>query len=498
MSQASRKSGIAGIRFVAILFAAGLASPSFADAHCDGSPSPGGDLPSPADPYPLSAAGWGPELPNGLFASRWAEDWTCVRAAGKAPRFKAMPLGRVATLTLGTELRLRHDTYDNALLVGGNDYSQGLLRGIVGADLRFNPHLRVYGEVGTGQVDGRATVAAANMRNDASLQQMFVDARGFLGTTLVGAMFGRQEFTDGPRQLISIGDGSNLHRSWNGTRLYVHDARWRVGAFDFRVTRPLRGSFDEEVNHGERLQGLNASFVLPAAEGAQTFLDPLWFHTENRNFRSGGGVGLDDRDTFALRLWGKRGKLRFDWTAARQSGHYRDRDVEAWAVFAVQSLALSDAGWKPRLSARIDIASGGGAYGTGAYGTGTLRGFNPLYASSSYLGDGQFLSLSNLVMIAPGLALSPTPKTSLSIEYGFARRMDEDDAAYAGGLRPYAGTQLLSGDEIGGLLRIAGSWNPAKRLALIVSYEHFDAGALLERAGFPSGSYAQLGMTYRY
>jgi hypothetical protein len=66
--------------------------------------------PIPADPYPLSAAGWGPELANGLLASRWAEDWTGMRAAGHAPPLKAMPIGNEASLTLSGEARLRYDS----------------------------------------------------------------------------------------------------------------------------------------------------------------------------------------------------------------------------------------------------------------------------------------------------------------------------------------------------------------------------------------------------
>jgi len=127
--------------------------------------------PIPADPYPLNAAGWGPELANGLLASRWAEDWTGMRAAGHAPPLKAMPIGNEASLTLSGEARLRYDSFSNAQLVRGDDYQQGLLRGVVGADLRLNPHVRVYSEVGTGQVKGRRAAANANMQNDAALQQ---------------------------------------------------------------------------------------------------------------------------------------------------------------------------------------------------------------------------------------------------------------------------------------------------------------------------------------
>ena len=453
--------------------------------------SPDADLPTPATPYSVKAAGWGPEAGNGMFVSRWVEDWSGLRATGKAPPLKAVPLRGEAFLTFSAETRLRYEAYDNAPLTRDDDIRQALLRGILGADLRLNPNLRVYGEIGTGQVTDRRSEAAANFHNDASLQQFFIDARAYVGSTLVGVMAGRQEFADGPRQLISRSDGPNMHRTWNGLRFYAHERRFRFGAFDLRATRLGRGVFDEEIDEAERLQGLNASLiVLPEPN---IYLDPFWIHSENPRLHLGGHTGFDNRDTYGLRLWGRRSNLGFDWTVARQTGEYMDRDVDAWGVFAVQSLTLSDKGWKPRLTARIDVASGGGAYGSG-----TVKAFNPLYTSSTYLGEGRFLSLGNLVMIAPGFSVSPAPTINLSAEYGFARRFTEDDPAYAGGMRAYPGTQKVRGHEIGGLLRLAGTWSATKNLSLYFGVDHLAAGNVLNRAGLSSGSYGYIAVTFRY
>lgn len=490
-----RRLGAAGA--LALIAAAGLAraeaAPVGRPPKCEGTQSPGAQAPAPADPYPLNAAGWGPELGSGLMASRWAEDWTGVRAAGNAPPLKAVPLGDNASLTLSAEARLRWDGFDNGKLTPANDYGQGLFRGVLGADLRLNRHARLYGEVATGQVEGRRGQTGANFQNDAALQQLFVEVRGQIGPALVGAMVGRQEFADGPRQLVSLSDGPNLHRTWNGVRLYAHGERVRFGAFDLSVTRPGRGAFDEAIDHAERLQGLNASLIVSKPGGPNTYLEPFWIHSENPAFRAGGRRGLDDRDTVGARLWGRRAGLRFDWTVARQIGDFDGRAVGAWGLFAVQSLELSTSGWKPRLTAHVDLASGGGAYGSG-----TLKAFNPLYASSNYLGEGQFLGLSNLALAAPGVAVSPSARTSLSLEYGLARRLRTEDAAYAGGGRAYPGTQLVSGHEIGGLLRINGSWAAKERLTVFFNYERFGAGDVLKRAGLPSGAYGYVGVTYRY
>jgi len=454
---------------------------------------PGKDLPTPVDPYPLDAAGWGPEAGKGLQFSRWAEDWTGMRAAGKAPSFKAVPLGPNTSLTLSAEARFRYDVYGNAQLIPGNDFNQGLVRLVVGADWRVNPNFRFFGEIATGRVAGRKSAASANFRNDASLQQAFIDVRGHFAGSAAGMMIGRQEFADGPRQLISLSDGPNIHRTWNGVRLYVHGDRFRLGAFDFRATRLGSGSFDERISHAEQLYGLNASFIVSDGTGPNAYLDPFWLHSTTPGFSSGGHTGMDTRDTYGARLWGRRGDLRFDWTLARQTGEFTGRQTDAWGLFAVQSYSLSRKGWKPRLTARVDFASGGGAYGTG-----DLKGFNPLYASSNYLGEGRFLSLTNLLMIAPGIAVSPSKSSSISAEYGFARRLNDDDAAYAGGMRAYTGTQNIRGPEIGGLLRVVGTYSVNERLTLSFNFEHFGAGKVLKRARFSSGTYAYVASTFRY
>ena len=448
---------------------------------------------APAGPFPAAAAGWGPELGNRLMASRWAEDWSDMREAGRAPSFKAMPLGGSAVLTISGESRLRVDTVHNARLQGGRHHEQGLLRGVLGADLQVNRHLRFYGEAGTAQVRGQRAEAGANFQNALSVQQAMLNARWTSDGLLMGAMVGRQEFADGPRQLISLSDGPNLHRSWNGVRLYAHGAKGRLGAFAFRATRLGRGGLDEAINGGERLSGVNGSVVLPSGSGNTRFAEPFWYHTENAQVRSGGRTGLEERDTLGLRVWGRQGDLRFDWTAALQRGRSLGRDVDAWGVFLVHSHGLSRDGWKPRLTARFDAASGGGSDGRGK-----LRTFNQLYASSSYLGEGQFLSLSNMAMLAPGLSFTPGTHSSVSVEYGLVRRLKEGDAAYAGGMRPYAGTQSLRGREVGSIVRVVAAWTIAPRWTLSMNYEEMHAGDLLRRAGLSSGRYAYLGATYRY
>ena len=173
---------------------------------------------------------------------------------------KSLSLGHSTALTLSAEARLRFDSLKNAQQ--NKTYEQGLFRGVVGADARWNRHIRAFAEFGTAQVRGHKGAASANFQNALSLQQALVEASSSYGGLNVSAMVGRQEFADGPRQLISLSDGPNLHRSWNGARLYVESEHIRLGTFTLRATRLARGAFDEGINSGETLNGMNARLAI--------------------------------------------------------------------------------------------------------------------------------------------------------------------------------------------------------------------------------------------
>lgn len=434
------------------------------------------DAAEPAtDPFPRVAAGWGPELGGGRMASRWAED---------------LPAG--SQLALRAELRLRQVAWCNAPGRAAGETTQGQLRAALGADWRPHPALRIYGELATGDVSSERDDAPANLRNAVSVQQLFVESRAQIGPTLVGVMAGRQEFADGPRQLVSLSDGPNLHRTWNGLRAYVHARRWRIGAFDFRATWLGAGAFDEGVNPRETLSGLNASIVVGDREASS--VEPFWFHTHRPAHRVAGRLGHDDRDSIGFRWWARRGAMKYDWTLARQSGRtVGDRRIDAWGLFAVQSLALTDSGWNPRLTGRIDLTSGGGAWSDGA-----VRTFHPLYASSSYVSEGQLLALGNLLVFAPGVTVTPTPRTTMSFDVGHVRRWATDDAVYATATRAYANTQNVPGHHVGELLRVGATWSPDPQLSLRFTLEHLRAGSVLRQAGHTSASFAFFDLTLRF
>jgi hypothetical protein len=78
------------------------------------------------------------------------------------------------------------------------------------------------------------------------------------------------------------------------------------------------------------------------------------------------------------------------------------------------------------------------------------------------------------------------------------RRLDDEAAAQAGGLRAYSGTAGGRGRHVGNLTRFSAGWNASSHLALSFSAEHFAGGTVLDQAGLASGTYLQLSGAIHY
>lgn len=455
---------------------------------------------APDEPYPIEASGQG--NPTGeFFTSRWVEDWSRLKAQDKAPPLKAMPLfGRDdINLTLSGEIRLRSLMYDNGGLHRGNDYHEFLFRAIAGADLHLGDHFRIYGELGHGDTSGHGNPTvnsiASNYENDLSVQQIFGEARTNIGSALVGVQGGRFEFTDGPKQLISVSNGPNLHRTWNGGRFYLQTEKFRIAAFTGSVTKLGLGTFDEGINHGEKLQAFTASVVLDHNNGTNIFFDPAFYHRYVLDGIAGISTGPDHRDTYGARLWGKSGPINFEVMGFRQTGDHMGRNVSAWMSSISSNLLLSPNGMRPRVGFRVDLASGGAG---DVSKTGTVQGFDVVYQSTSYLSEGHLLGYTNLALFSPTIAFTPLKNVTINAEYDWVRRLSQHDAFYAQGSKPYPGTANVLGYTVGGYGRLIAEWEATRNVFFELEADRLSAGEVLHRAGLPSSNFLLMSVVLRY
>lgn len=452
------------------------------------------------DPYPIEAAGWSKPRSNYFFDSRWEEDWTTLRQQGKAPLFKAMPIvGDVVSLTLSAEERFRVHFYGNGQLAPGNSYNEVQNRAIVGADLHITDYFRIYGEIGHGDLneDGNPEVQSvtAKQTDKLALQQLFGEANYHTDNLLVGAMAGRMEWTDAPEQLVSVGNGPNLHTTWNGYRLYLHTGRFRLGYFSAKPTvYNLGGYFNQSVFGGERLSAITAGAVLlNGGSRANLNLTGLYINNYNAKAAQGGTTGPDHRYTYGARLTGRLDRYTIDWMGYRQTGDHIGRPVDAFLASLSQTAKVNPFGVPLDIGFRFDIASGGG----GQNKTGKTHLFDPIYTDKGIYGEAELFTYQNIVVYAPNASVRITPKWRLNVEYDFVYRENKNDAFYTPS-KAYANTQKFGGAYAGGQIRLNTYYDLTRNIFLRLEADKFNAGNFLHEAGFRNSYVIMPDITFRY
>jgi len=456
------------------------------------------------NPYPAAAGGDGPRAGPYMYI-RYAEDWSSLRrpAAGRSDLFDALkfiPLnGSGATyLTLSGESRLRLNYVTNPGLREAEAQDQWLVRNVVGADLHVGPHFRAFGELNSSVAFGAPGVNASPQQdNDLVVQQLFAEVDATVSGAAIGLRVGRQEFMDGPPNVLHIRPAPNVYTSLDGVRVNVATSRARASLFSFKTVALGRGAFDDPSDDGERFRGISTSFVLPSFRmgGADTklFLDPFYWNHRDDDRRWGTTVGRDDRDFYGARLWGTGGDATVDLSVIRQGGRFAGRDISAWGVFANGGYLLDDGPWHPRIGAHADYTSGGGAYGTG-----TLKSFLFFYGSIPYFSWGNLIGPTNLSDVSLNMRVTPLPRVSVTAEASRLRRSNEFDAVYTFTGAPYAGTQNVRGHDIGQLIKASVLWQLNPHLSAGVKTDFLFAGDVLKRAGLHNSTFLGTEVQFRF
>jgi len=433
--------------------------------------------------YPANAMGYGPKAGPFMY-TRWAEDWS---DPSRGPSYKHIPLGDNpdSYLTLSGEGRLRMNYTDHpGLRPGADAQDQWLLRGVIGADAHLGSHFRAFGEINSSTVFGHNPgTKSAQQDNDAVIQQLFGEVHGQAASSDYAVKFGRQEFMDGPPNILHTRPSPNVYTSMDGVSAAVNWSRFRLNAFSFKTIVLTRGGLDDSSKDGGRFSGVSTSFaaIRPIKPGGDSlFIDPFAWQLKRDAKRWGSRVADERRDIYGARLWGSAGAGRFDASLIRQEGSFGESKISAWGFFSNGSLELPGA-LKPQIGFHADYASGGSGYSDG-----TMKNFSFFYGSIPYFSWGSLIGPTNLEAIAPTLKLSLSKTVRLGLEYEVLRRASETDAVYTNLEGVYAGTQAIRGKDVGSLVRADLQWQANDHIIAGIRTEYLSAGDVLTRAGYGS------------
>ena len=416
-------------------------------------------------------------------ASAWAGESTPpasqIRSEESSIKHIALTSDGRVYLALGGELRERFEHYDEPFFglrgVEQNDYL--LHRLLFSADLHAGDYFRVFLQLGDHLETGKKGGHGPTDVDEFDVQQGFVDVTvPFDARSKLMLRAGRQEVTFGSGRLVSVRDGANIRRSFDGFRLSftAGDA-----TFDTILARSVNlrvGAFNDDPNQDEALWGLYSVLPLRALPDGHADLYYLGLERDGAVFQQ--GVANEHRHSFGARFWGNPGAWDYNYEAVVQTGSFGDDDILAWTIATDTGYTFKSLPWSPRLGFKANLASGDGNPNDGRLAT-----FNALFPKQPYFSEASIIAPANIIDVHPSLSAELGANVTATVDWNWFWKQRAADAVYAPPGRPLVRAGQSDSRMIGHQANVELEWEFNAHASLTLYYSHFFAGSAVTEAG---------------
>lgn len=407
-----------------------------------------------------------------------------------------LPLDRIGShLQLGGEIRQRYEYTHNPGFGAEPQDAHGvwLQRYTLHSDLHWGSHLRAFVELHSALESGRASGPSPVDENQLELQNAFLEGRYSLTSDWnLRARAGRQEIQLGSARLISVRDGPNVRRTFDGFRVSAQNSEWTIDALAIKPRRDRRRIFDDSTDDEQLLWGVYAT--REPTDTRALGLDAYYVVRRDDEAKYAQGAGAERRQTLGVRLFGSRDGWQWNIESALQYGEFNGRRLRAWTIASETGYAWPELTWQPAVKLSANIASGD-RDGRDPQ----LETFHPLYPRGNYFSQDAILGPQNFYNAHLFLTLNPSSTFSLTIDYDAFWRLSLDDGVY----RPN-GSLLRSAEGsnerwVATALSLASEWKINRHLSVTAIYAHFSPRDFLEQTG-PSHAvdFVELGARFRF
>jgi hypothetical protein len=428
-----------------------------------------------------SANGFAQDKEINFNSDRWKEDYRFLASQSHKTEYekiKYLPLFNDRDdvyFSLGGNFRERINVYDNDLM-GFNPHGDGtqfLHRFLVHADFHATDNFRTFVQLGSYLSNNDGLETGPFDKNSVDLQQGFVDLHYKTLTTRLG----RQEFSLGSSRLISVREGQNVRRAFDGMRVMLQGDNLDVDVFGFEEVEVKQNGFDDTANAKEKVWGINGKWTFNPTKAEFYYIG-----LRRRDAAYQQMIADENRHSFGTRLFGSHAGWDWNYEGIYQTGSFGNLSINAWTVASITGFTFHSLKWMPRLALSANIASGDDNPKDKE-----LNTFNPLYPNLSYFEEAAILAPQNFFNLDPNLSFQPFESIRFSLDWNFFWRLSKNDAVYVRGLNPLIQTLGVGGHFVTHALTGNVEWEINKHLGLGLSYSHFFAGQVIEQAG---GNYA--------
>ncbi|GEO01151.1 alginate export family protein [Novosphingobium sediminis] len=434
-------------------------------------------LPLPA----LAAPGGAPAGQPVRTTLRYDEDWSANAGRDGIAGWKylELPGSNDVHATFGLELRARYEGFENTDWGSKPDDGYLWLRAMPSVDLGAGP-VRAFVQTIAGYARGVNGGNGPADQTGHDLLQAFADVRLALpGRGTITLRGGRELIGLGSERLVGLRYGPNIPQAFDGFRAIAETGPLRLDVFRLRPVQVGQRDFDDATSHTRLLSGVYATARLGGGgKRGVSSADIYWLGYRNSAARFGGIAGEERRDTYGLRLFGRRGRIAWNWEGMLQRGRFAGQRIRAWSIATETAVAFPDVPLQPRLRVRANIASGDRSIHDGTLGT-----FNAMFPKGRYFGELSPIGPRNIVHLNPSVDIRIAPKVTLDLSASAFWRQTIGDGIYdvPGQLLRAPGSSKAR--TIGQQAEVAVSWQPSPTLSFLASASVFTPGAFLRETG---------------
>ncbi|HEX2341711.1 MAG TPA: alginate export family protein [Vicinamibacterales bacterium] len=427
------------------------------------------------------------------------EDWSFLKTAPHTDIWdpvKYIRLGREDWfMTLSGEIRYRPEGFrvrETEARPSSTD-SYFLQRYLFGANVRFGARARLFGELQSGIITGKLGSPRPTDQNTVDLHQAFFEwQQPFRGSHRLSAKIGRQELAIGSTRLISASPGLNVKRSFDGAGVSYRAATWVVAAAIAELVPVTRGAFDDWPGGGQLFWGAAAGRRSPWIRRGEIGAYYLGIDRDQSQYTQ--GIGPELRQTVGVKWSGAGGRFDLNYDGIFQWGTFAGGPIRAWGFATETGYRVLEAGWRPRVSVRVDIASGDADPDDSR-----LESFNPLFPGNSYSGAVGLLGPTNLTDFTPSLVMAPRADLTIGIETPSYWRTSTADGVYATDLRLLIPARAGTGKYVGTNPGIFVIWQATPHCQLQGVITRFLSGHFLEDTFVSEGfGFYSVSAVYRF
>ena len=329
------------------------------------------------------------------------------------------------SLSIGGELRSQYQFFKNENWGDAPEDNNGFLlnRALLHTDLKFKNKLRLFTQLQSSTAISRITPNAVE-KNELDIHQLFLDYYFINSVEKLTLRLGRQEVLFGSQRLVSVREGPNSRRAFDGAKLMFNSNTSTLSAFYLHEVNNVPDVFNDKITSNHKLFGTYNQFK--KINYVQN-IDLYYLGTYNKKAVFSNGIGIENRSTIGTRIWNTSSKWSYDFEAVYQFGKINGQQISAYTLSSNTSFATN----KTKFGFKTEVISGDLKKEDNR-----LNTFNPLFPRGAYFGLAALIGPENLIDAHPYLEYEITDRIVLGLGYDMFWRYSKYDGIYGANVKP--------------------------------------------------------------